>query len=90
MFVSFQKTTFYPNTVAFCVIFFTSARTFQTPQVPPSLNSEKLQEAKALFIDEADFLLTVRPNFHLILCGDFNHFNVPNICAELDLNDVMT
>ncbi len=58
--------------------------------IPPSLQSELLQEVHDFVTDFADRFLTSKPDHHLIIVGDMNKFNTQNLCLDLDLLDIVT
>ena len=58
--------------------------------IPPSLNSVSLMSLKEWLLFEVDCLLVKKPTHHLVIVGDFNHFDVPQLCNDLDLSDLVT
>ena len=57
--------------------------------IPPSLNVSSLLDIQDWLISEVDRLLSERSFHHVILVGDFNRFDVNQLCTELDLFDLI-
>ena len=57
--------------------------------IPPQLNADQLKKTRNLLFEEAELLWSKKPNFDLIIAGDFNGFKVCDFCNDLDLTDVV-
>ena len=58
--------------------------------IPPSLSSLSLACINDWLLAEVDELLIKKPSHCLVIAGDFNHFNVKQLCSDLDLSDIVT
>ena len=57
--------------------------------IPPSLNVSLLLDIQDWLVSEVDRLLSEKSFHHVILVGDFNRFDVNQLCTELDLFDLI-
>ena len=57
--------------------------------IPPSLNAESLRNIERMLLRGIDWLLSWKPNYQIIITGDFNHFKVHDFCSALDLTDIV-
>ena len=48
-----------------------------------------LHELHLMLVDRVDNLLTQYSSHHLIILGDFNHFNTDSLCNDFDLFDLI-
>lgn len=67
----------HPNIFLVCVYF------------PPDLLIRDLKVFHEEIVQKFDQLLTENPDHNVIIAGDFNHFNVDNLCTDLSLLDLV-
>lgn len=58
--------------------------------VPPSVSSEILAAVRSLLTDILDSFLLIRPFYHQVVAGDFNHLNADDLRKDLGLHDLVT
>ena len=57
--------------------------------VPPNLSSSSLRGIRDDILSITDEHLAQHPNRNLMLLGDFNNFNINNLCSDLALTDIV-
>jgi hypothetical protein len=58
--------------------------------LPPQLNSLSLNTARETIAGIVDDHLIKHQNRKIVILGDFNSFNVKNLCSDLNLTDIIT
>ena len=57
--------------------------------IPPNLNANNLNIVKDSLSDEIDKLWIRKPHFQFVITGDFNQFNVHELCIDQGFKDVI-
>ena len=57
--------------------------------IPPCTKADVLKKIHNMIVEMSDDLLTRFSNHHLVILGDFNHFNFNGLCQYLDLVDLV-
>ena len=57
--------------------------------IPPNTKAGVLRNIHNVIVEISDDLLTRFSNHHLVILGDFNHFDFNRLCQYLDLVDLV-